>query len=106
VLIRPDSDNAARVMKALDQFGFGGVGLKDEDFTNPDSVVQLGMPPVRIDVMTTISGVPWEDAVRGKAAGHYGDVPVWFLGREQIIENKRATGRLQDLADLEALGES
>jgi hypothetical protein len=68
-------------------------------------VVQLGVPPVRIGIITSITGVTWEDADKGKQEGLYGDVPVYFLGKEQYITNKRATGRKKDLADLESLGE-
>jgi len=81
------------------------LNLSIEDFYNPDSVVQLGAPPVRIDIITSITGVTWEEADKGKNQGLYGNVPVHFLGREQFKTNKRATGRKKDLADLESLCE-
>jgi len=90
---------------ALVDFGFGSLDLAVDDFQRPDSVVQLGVPPVRIDIITSLTGVSWEEAYRGKQAGRYGDVPVYFLGRPQFIANKRAIGRKKDLADLESLGE-
>lgn len=105
ILVRPSSANAARVMESLKIFGFGETGLTDEDFEKPDTVVQLGVPPVRIDIITSISGVSWAEAHGERVKGHYGDVPVAFLGRQQLIANKRASGRKKDLADLEALGE-
>ena len=71
----------------------------------PEQIIQLGHPPVHIDILTSISGVTWEQADQGKTAGKYGDVPVHYLGRQEYAANKRATGRKQDLADLEALGE-
>jgi hypothetical protein len=89
----------------LDDFGFGSLNLKIDDFKNPNSVVQLGVPPVRIDIITSISGVTWEEADVGKKEGVYGDVPVYFLGREQYITNKRASGRKKDFAYLDSLGE-
>lgn len=92
-------------MAALGEFGFGSVGLTAEDFENDDMVVQLGVPPVRVDIITSITGVSWEDAFTGRVSGKYGDVPVFYLGREQFVANKRAIGRLKDLADVEALGE-
>lgn len=104
--IRPTAENAARVVAALEEFGFGSLGLKEADFLQPGHVVQLGRPPVRIDLLTSISGVAWEEAEAGKVAGRYGDVPVAFLGRAQLIANKRACGRTKDRADLEALGEA
>jgi hypothetical protein len=89
----------------LANFGFGSLNLTIEDFQNPDSVVQLGVPPVRIDIITSITGVTWQEADKGKIEGLYGDIPVQFLCREQFIANKRAIGRKKDLADLESLGE-
>jgi hypothetical protein len=104
ILVRPDPGNAQRVLSALDEFGFASVGLTKEDFARPDQIVQLGVPPVRIDIITTITGVSWEEALKGRKAGIYGEIPVHYIGREQFIANKRATGRKRDLADLEALG--
>jgi len=105
IFVKPSNANAQKILSALSDFGFGSLDLKIEDFQNPDSVVQLGVPPVRIDIMTSITGVTWEEADRGKVEGLYGDIPVPFLGREQYIANKRALGRKKDLADLESLGE-
>ena len=104
--VRPTQENAARIIAALSSFGFGSLGLKEEDFQKPEQVVQLGVPPVRIDLITSITGVTWEQANAGKVAGKYGDVDVHYLGRAQYAQNKRATGRKKDWADLEALGES
>jgi hypothetical protein len=92
-------------MKALDAFGFGSVGLKTEDFRYPDKVVQLGVPPVRIDIVTSITDVTWETAASNRVEGKYGYVVVHYIGRNEFIANKRAVGRKKDLADLEALGE-
>lgn len=104
IYVRPDAENAQRVVKALEAFGFGSLGLSTADFLEPDKVVQLGVPPVRVDIVTSITGVTWEEAVSGREAGTYGDVPVSYIGREQFITNKRATGRNKDLADIDALG--
>jgi hypothetical protein len=68
-------------------------------------VTQLGVPPVRVDLLTGITGVSWDDVANGKVAGEYGGVPVFFIGRNEFVRNKRAAGRNRDLADLEALGE-
>ena len=105
ILVRPFPENAQKILSALTDFGFGSLNLTVDDFQKLNYVVQLGSPPVRIDIVTSITGVTWEEAAVGKQAGLYGDVPVFFLGREQYIANKRATGRKKDLADLEALGE-
>ena len=62
------------------------------------------MPPVRIDLITSITGIAWEEAWAGRIAGRYGDMPVHYIGREQFGANKRATGRTKDVVDLEMLG--
>jgi hypothetical protein len=105
LFIKPDRENARQILKALDEFGFGSVGLREEDLNNPDKIVQLGYPPVRIDIITSISGLSWDEAFEKHEKGKYGDVPVSYIGRDQYILNKRASGRKKDLADLEALGE-
>ncbi len=104
LFVRPTSENAERILAALDEFGFGSLNLSKDDFTTPGMVVQLGVPPVRIDIITRVSGVSWEKADATKASGYYGDTPVFFIGREDFIANKRATGRAKDAADIEALG--
>jgi hypothetical protein len=103
VFVKPDKENAARIIKALADFGFASLDLETSDFESPDKVVQLGVSPVRIDLMTLISGVDWETSYEGSDDGYYGDVPVKYIGREEFIANKRASGRKKDLADLEAL---
>ena len=105
VFIKPDSKNAQRIIKVLEEFGFSSVELSSDDFQKKDSVVQLGLPPVCIDIITSISGVSWEQADASKEPGKYGDVPVFYIGKDQYIANKRATGRTKDIADIEALGE-
>jgi hypothetical protein len=105
IYVNPTPENAHRVGKTLQDFGFGSLGLKETDFDRPGQIIQLGQPPVRIDLITSISGVTWEEANAGKASGQYGDIPVHYLGRKQFIANKRASGRKKDLSDLEALGE-
>lgn len=103
ILLRPDEANAARVVAALEQFGFSSLGLTATDFTRPNQVVQLGHPPNRIDLLTSITGVDFASAWGTRVAGTLGDLPVYFLGKSELIANKRATGRLQDLADAESL---
>jgi hypothetical protein len=105
ILIHPDTANAQRILAALDEFGFGSVELTAADFQKPENVIQLGVPPVRVDIITSLTGVSWEDAYAGRIQGKYADTPVYYIGREQFISNKRAVGRKKDLADIEALGE-
>jgi len=104
IYIRPTAENAERLMVALADFGFGSLGLSEKDFSVPDRVVQLGYPPVRIDLVTSLSGVSWEEVSANMVDGEYGNVPVKYIGRAEFVRNKRAIGRKKDLADLEALG--
>ncbi len=103
ILVRADPANAQRILKALALFGFGSMNLTAADFESPEQVIQLGEPPVRIDLITSITGVSWEEALSGRVSGNYDDIPVYFLGRESFIRNKQAIGRAKDLADIEAL---
>ncbi|HUT29434.1 MAG TPA: hypothetical protein VMX13_06560 [Sedimentisphaerales bacterium] len=105
ILVKADKQNAERILAALDDFGFADLDLKPADFEASEMVVQLGVAPVRVDIITSLTGVDWGQACAGRVRGKYGDIAVHFLGREQFIANKRATGRKRDLADLEALGE-
>jgi len=105
LFVKPDPENAARILRALGQFGFGGLDITVEDFQAPDKVIQLGVPPVRIDLVTSLTGVSWDQASSGAASARFADVAVRFLGKNELIRNKRALGRKKDLADIEALGE-
>ncbi len=105
ILIKPDHENANRILKALELFGFGSIGLCEADLTAPGKIIQLGYPPIRIDIITSLSGVSWEDAYAGRVQGNYGDIKIFYIGRDQLILNKKTTARKKDLADLEALGE-
>lgn len=103
VYVRPSAENAARVLAALADFGFGSLDLQAADFENPDNIVQLGVAPVRIDLIMSLGGVSWDQVDAGKVTGRFGDVPVNYIGRDQFIANKKAAGRLKDLADIEAI---
>ena len=104
--IRPTSDNAQRVWRALAEFGAPLDGLSTDDLIQPGMVVQLGLAPQRIDVLTSIDGVDfaeaWLERVRVPVDGL--EIPV--IARRHLLANKRATGRPQDLADISRLGES
>lgn len=109
VWIESSEENAGRVWDALVDFGapLGELGTTVADFVRPGTVIQLGLPPNRIDILTGITGVPdfevaWRDRVEHEIDNH----PIPFLGRQALIANKRAVGRLKDLADVEALGET
>jgi hypothetical protein len=106
LLVATDAANADAILRALEEFGFGSLGLSRDDFQRAEHVIQLGVPPVRIDLLTSLTAVSWDEVWTGRVQGAYDDVPVPFLGIEQLRKNKRALGRHKDLADLEALGDS
>jgi hypothetical protein len=105
VLVRPTLDNAQRLLAALQAFGFPAPGLQPADLIDPARIVQMGIEPVQIHVMTDISGVTWNDVWDGRAAVACGSHTLPVIGRQEFVRNKRAAGRLKDLADLESLGE-
>ncbi|HSN69644.1 MAG TPA: nucleotidyltransferase [Thermoanaerobaculia bacterium] len=103
VFVDADPANARRIVAALEEFGFGGLGISPDDFSESGKIVQLGSPPTRIDLMTSIDGVTFEDAWQSRVEGAYGTASVPYIGYEALIRNKTASARAQDLADLEVL---
>ncbi len=96
-------ENAANMLKALEQFGFAALNLQAADFLTPDQVIQLGYPPSRIDLITTPDGVDFATCFANRLEVELDSVAVNFIDLENLKLNKRASGRLQDLADLENL---
>ena len=103
LLVRPTKENAERVMAALSAFGFSSPGLSATDFIRPDAVVQIGRPPNRIDLLTAITGVGFDEAWAGRCAGTLSGIAVSFLGFESLLKNKQATGRSKDAEDVAKL---
>lgn len=95
--------NAKAMWSALQAFGFGNVGLAQEDFVKDNQVVQLGQPPNRIDLINTIDGVTFETAWQTRVSGEYGKIPVSFIGKAELLHNKKTTGRDKDLLDAKLL---
>jgi hypothetical protein len=106
VLIRNSPENAKRLESALAAFGFAALGLKAADFDEAYRVIQLGVPPNRIDLLTSITGVSFDEAWADRVEADVEGIPVSFISRQALVRNKRLTGRAQDKADLEALGAS
>jgi predicted nucleotidyltransferase len=103
VWVGMEQENAACIIKALEQFGFGSLGLKESDFTEPDQIIQLGFPPKRIDIITTTPGVDFETCYAARVETKIDGTRVTFIDLENLRRNKKAVGRHQDLADIEAL---
>ena len=106
ILVSSSPENAQRLESAVAEFGFATLGLKAADFVDSYRVIQLGVPPGRIDLLTSLTGVTFDQAWASRVEAVLGGTRVNFIGREALILNKRLTGRAQDKADLEALGAS
>lgn len=96
-------DNAARVVEALEDFGFGSAELTTDLFLKEDSIIRMGLPPMRIEILTTISGVSFETCYQDRVEGIFGGTEVTLISLDDLKRNKRASGRYKDLDDLEHL---
>jgi hypothetical protein len=105
VWVRPAPDNALCVHRALAAFGAPLEGLAVSDLASPGVTFQIGLEPVRIDIITAVDGVVFDEAWSERVETRYGDQPVHVLSRRLLVQNKKASGRLQDLADVERLEE-
>ena len=103
LFVQKSAENADRLLKAIEQFGFANIGLTKEDFLQENQVIQLGVAPNRIDILTFLSGVSFEEAWATRELGELGELKVPFISRTMLKRNKAASGRSQDLADLEHL---
>jgi hypothetical protein len=101
VLVSPE--NASKLAALIVDFGFGELGLAEEDFLQPDQVIQLGRAPHRIDLLTGISGVVWDEAWKTRIEVNFDGFEIPVIGKDALEANKKATGRPQDLADLARL---
>jgi phage replication-related protein YjqB (UPF0714/DUF867 family) len=103
IWIELSRDNAQKLIAALDEFGFASLGLSEQDFLEPGTVIQLGHPPNRIDLLTTVTGVDFETCYRSRIVIRVDDSDVNFIDLDNLRKNKQAVGRPQDLADLDNL---
>jgi hypothetical protein len=103
VWVRPSPENAERVMRALARFGAPLGGIRVDDFTVEGTVFQIGIAPIRVDLMTAIDGVKFDEAWSRREQREIDGLTLPVIGRDDLIRNKRATGRARDLADAEQL---
>jgi hypothetical protein len=105
IWIESNPENAQALVLALTQFGMASLGLTETDFLDPEQVVQIGYPPNRIDILSTVSGLEFTSCYAQRVKTILDGVEVNFIDLENLRKNKKASGLLQDLADLENLGE-
>ena len=103
VFMEQSQDNAKKIMAALREFGFASLNLTEEDFMEPNAIIQLGYEPVRIDLVTAIDGCSFGRIWKNRKKGSYGKQKVFFIGLDDLIRNKQAANRKQDQVDLELL---
>jgi len=103
ILVEASTDNAKKIMNVLNEFGFGSLNLNIEDLVAEGNIIQLGYEPVRIDIMTSIKGLDFNKVWRERVTGSYGRQTVNYIDRQNLIESKKLSDRIQDKADLELL---
>ncbi|MBI2689141.1 MAG: nucleotidyltransferase [Acidobacteria bacterium] len=101
--VEASPENSAKVFRALAAFGAPLRGLTEAVFQTPDTIYQMGRPPLRVDVLTSLSGVAFADCWERRVPGCFAQQAVWVIALEDLIANKRAVGRTRDLADVEDL---
>ena len=103
IWVRPEAQNAQRVYRALAQFGAPLQDVVVDDFVREGYAFQIGVFPVRVDILMSVDGLTFKDAWPNRVRIDFGGIQAWVIGRADLIANKRACGRPQDLLDLEAL---
>jgi hypothetical protein len=103
IWLNPTEENAHKIVHCINDFGFESFGLKASDFTKSGNIIQLGYPPLRIDLLNQIDGVTFTEAYSNRLNIEIDDLFVDFIGYKDLMANKKASGRLRDLDDLEQL---
>ena len=106
IWINATRQNARKMVAVLTEFGFDSFGLTEEDFTKLGNVIQMGYPPFRIDILTTIDGVRFKDCYKNKIVVLHDEITLDVIGIEDLRRNKKVSGRLKDIDDLENLKDS
>ena len=103
ILISQSEKNVDKILQVLQNFGFEDIDLTEKDFFEPEQVIQLGIAPVRIDILTSLKNMEFTKLWKNRVMGHYGDIKVNFISKKDLIKLKQSSGRMQDLADIEKL---
>lgn len=103
IWLNPTKENASKILIFINQFGFSSFGLKEDDFIKEGNIIQLGYPPLWIDLLTQIDGVTFNDCFQNKTQVEIEDLLVNFIGYNDFLKNKKESGRLRDLDDIDQL---
>lgn len=103
IWLNPTPENAQRVLVYVNEFGFSSFGLSLQDFTKEGNIVQLGYPPLRIDLLTQIDGVTFDECFKNKKEVEIEGLVVNFIGYQDLLKNKKESGRLRDIDDINNL---
>lgn len=103
IWLNPTRENAEKVLACVNEFGFASYGLTRNDFMKEGNIVQLGYPPLRIDLLTHIDGVTFSECYENKAQVEIEGLLVNFIGYDDLLKNKKESGRLRDLDDIDNL---
>jgi hypothetical protein len=103
IWLNPTPENAKSIVKTVNEFGFSSFNLTESDFTKPGNVIQLGYPPLRIDLLTELDGVSFNECFINRKEVEMENLIVNFIGYEDLLKNKRESGRLRDMDDIENL---
>lgn len=103
ILVPREVQNAARIVRSLDEFGFGSVGISEQDFLVPGQFIILGRPPGRVHLLTSLQGVDWAEIAAGRITADFDGQPALVIGKSELIKAKKAAGRHVDLADVEGM---
>ena len=98
-----DQENAVRLLKAVQDFGFGALGLRQEDLSDPENVIQLGYEPHRIALIIQLEGLDFDTCFAQRQEATFEEIPIHFIGYDDLLKNKRSTGRLKDKVDVQTL---
>jgi predicted nucleotidyltransferase len=104
IFFRNTSENIHQIEKALIEFGFTEGSFNLDEFYDQGSIIRMGVPPVRIELINAISGLTFDQVWENKISGNYGDLLIFYIGFNELIKNKRASGRPKDLLDIDELG--
>jgi len=103
ILVEPNKENAQKILKALEEFGFGELSISVDDLTREGNILQLGYEPLRIDLLTKLEGFQFPDIWQNRVTGDYGSEKVYFIGLDDLIKNKKMSARPSDKIDIELL---